>query len=152
MSFRRTGFRPSSNSCIVFDMDDVLCKYDPAVTLRDAHTFAPRPEFVKIAKIAKNFGVDVVVATGRRSFHQWKTWRWLEQHGVEVNAAYHRKGDCTQKTSDAKRDMLRSIMQTWHVVCFWDDSPYNVAAARELGIHAVQVPGNEAYWAERGDT
>ena len=40
MSFRRTGFKPTSPQCIVFDMDDVLCKYDPEVTLRDAHTFA----------------------------------------------------------------------------------------------------------------
>ena len=152
MSFRRTGFKPTSPQCVVFDMDDVLCHYDPAVTLRDAHTFAPRLEFVKLAKAAKRHGLDVVVATGRRSFHQWKTWRWLEQHGVEVNAAYHRQADSTDTTSDAKRAMLKNVQKTWDVLAFYDDSPYNVAVARELGIQAIHVPGNEEYWAERGDT
>ena len=34
MSFRRTGFKPTSPKCIVFDMDDVLCRYDLGRRLR----------------------------------------------------------------------------------------------------------------------
>ncbi len=149
--FRRTGFSPSSPQCIVFDMDDVLCHYDPEVTLRDAQMFKPRPDMVKLAKSAKKYGLDVVVATARKSFHQWKTWRWLEAQGLDVNAVYHRAGDTTQTSSDAKRDMLQHIQKTWDVVAFYDDSPFNVAVARELGILGVQVPGNEEFWAQRGD-
>lgn len=152
MTFRRTGFRPSSSRCMVFDMDDVLCKYDPKITLRDAHTFEPKEEYVNLAKLAKKDGCDIVIATARKSFHQWKTWRWLEAQGLEVNAAYHRQGGSIQKSSDAKRDMLSDIMKTWDIVLFFDDSPFNVAAAVELGVAAIHVPGNEAFWSQRGDT
>jgi FMN phosphatase YigB (HAD superfamily) len=150
--FRRTGFSPSSPQCIVFDMDDVLCNYDPKVTLRDAQSFTPRADMVRLAKSAKKYGLDVVVATARKSFHQWKTWRWLEAHGLEVNAVYHRAGGTNQTSSEAKRDMLQHIQKTWEIVCFYDDSPHNVRVARELGIQAIQIPGNEAFWAQRGDT
>ena len=152
MTFRRTGFKPTSRYCFVFDMDDVLCHYDPKITLRDAHTFEPKTEFVELAKAAKKDGCDIVIATARKSFHQWKTWRWLEAQGLEVNAAYHRKGDTTQTSSEAKRDMLTDIMKTWEIVTFFDDSPFNVAVARDLGVDAVQVEGNEEFWAQRGDT
>ena len=152
MTFRRTGFNPTSPRCLVFDMDDVLCKYDPQITLRDAHTFEPKEEFVQLAKIAKKDGCDIVIATARRSFHQWKTWRWLEAQGLEVSAAYHRQGGSTQTSSDAKRDMLTDIMKTWDIITFFDDSPFNVAVARDLGVDAVQVPGNEEFWSQRGDT
>ncbi len=152
MTFRRTGFRPSQKTCLVFDMDDVLCKYDPEVTLRDAHTFAANAEWVKLAKDASASGFDIVIATARKSFHQWKTWRWLEAQGLQVNAAYHRKGDTTQTSSEAKHDMLTDIMKTWEIRAFYDDSPFNVAVARNLGIRGVLVPGNEEFWAQRGDT
>ena len=150
--FRRTGFNPSSPQCIVFDMDDVLCNYDPKVTLRDAQSFTPRPDMVRLAKSARKYGLDVVIATARKTFHQWKTWRWLEAQGLEVNAVYHRAGDTEQTSSEAKRDMLQHIKKTWDVVAFYDDSPFNVAVAKELGILGVQVPGNEDFWAQRGDT
>jgi len=76
----------------------------------------------------------------------------LEAQGLEVSAAYHRNSDSTQSSSDAKRDMLTDIMKTWEIITFFDDSPFNVAVARDLGIDAIQVEGNEEFWAQRGDT
>lgn len=151
MNFRRTGFKPTSDRCIVFDMDDVLCKYDPELTLREAHLFKPKTEMIRLAKAARRHGIDVVVATARKSFHQWKTWRWLEAHGLHPNAVYHRSGGSTQKSSDAKRDMLEDIGKRWEILAFYDDSPFNVQVARDLGVNAVLVPGNEHFWAQKGD-
>ena len=114
-------------------MDDVLCHYDPKITLRDAHTFEPKTEFVELAKAAKKDGCDIVIATARKSFHQWKTWRWLEAQGLEVNAAYHRKGDTTQTSSEAKRDMLTDIMKTWEIITFFDDSADSLPRLNSIG-------------------
>jgi hypothetical protein len=46
--------------------------------------------------------------------------------------------------------MLRDLMQTYDVLSFHDDSPFTVAAARDLGVNAVYVPGNEEYWESKG--
>jgi FMN phosphatase YigB (HAD superfamily) len=51
---------------------------------------------------------------------------------------------------DLKVEMLRDIQETWEVEAFYDDSPFNVAAARDLGVNAVYVPGNESYWRSKG--
>jgi hypothetical protein len=55
------------------------------------------------------------------------------------------------KTSDMKAQMLKDIRTTWNIGVFYDDSPYNVEAARELGVNARLVPGNEEFWLKNGD-
>jgi hypothetical protein len=50
-----------------------------------------------------------------------------------------------------KAQMLKDIRTTWNIETFYDDSPYNVGAARELGVKALMVPGNEDYWLENGE-
>jgi hypothetical protein len=43
-------------------------------------------------------------------------------------------------------------MRTYNVLSFYDDSPYTIAAARDLGVNAVYVPGNEEYWLAKGES
>ena len=147
MSFRKTGFRPKAKQCIVFDMDETLCVYNEETRLRGCQDFKPKPEMVELAKAAKRHGYDLVIATARPHFCQWGTWRWLEAHGVQVGAVYHRDGGTyPYKASEVKTKMLKDISKTWEVHHFYDDSPFNVKAAQELGMPATLVPGNEDYW------
>jgi hypothetical protein len=75
----------------------------------------------------------------------------LEKHNVSVAALYVKnRKNCTVAPHDLKQDMLRDILRTYEIVSFHDDSPWNYAAARALGVNAVYVPGNEDYWVEKG--
>jgi hypothetical protein len=73
--------------------------------------------------------------------------RWLERHGLNVAALYVKnRNNRTVAAHDLKTDMLRDIMRTYDVLSFHDDSPYTIAAAKQIGVNAVFVPGNEEYW------
>ena len=144
--------RPAtSESCIVFDMDDTLCHYDKSLRLGNCHRFRSRDTEYALAIDSQRSGIDVVIATARPCWATRKTLRWLERHGINVAALYVKNRDnWTVAAHDLKTDMLRDIMRTYTVLSFHDDSPYTIAAAERLGVNAVYVPGNEEYWASKG--
>jgi hydroxymethylpyrimidine pyrophosphatase-like HAD family hydrolase len=144
---RYFGGRTASNKCVVFDMDDTLCVYDEEKRLRSCEWFEPRPEFVELARTAKKYGYDVVIATARPHFCSFATWNWLRKHKINASAVYLRNGAQKEyKAPEVKTKMFEDILKTWEVEAFYDDSPQTVAAIKEMGVNAIFVPGNEAYW------
>jgi len=137
--------------CIVFDLDDTLAKYDPELTLRRCDAFEPT-ELVKVANAARRHGYEIVVASARPHFCSFASWHWLRLHGVDAAAVYLRNGNVREyKAHEVKTEMFKDILNKWSVENFYDDSPANVAAAKDLGINATFVPGNESYWAANPD-
>jgi hypothetical protein len=144
--------RPAtSESCVVFDMDDTLCLYDKSLRLGNCHKFKPRDAELALALESQRSGVDVVIATARPCWTVQKTLRWLSRHNLDVAALYVKnRKNWTVAAHDLKTDMLLDIMRTYTVLSFHDDSPFTVAAAQRLGVNAVYVPGNEEYWQSKG--
>jgi hypothetical protein len=142
---------PTSNRCVVLDMDDTLCHYDKALRLSKCDLFEAREHEHALALSSIDEGIDVVIATARPCWTVPKTIQWLERHNVRVSALYVKnRKNCTVAAHDLKVGMLQDIMRTYEIVSFHDDSPWTVAAARALGVNTVHVPGNEEYWAEKG--
>ena len=141
---------PQSARCLVFDADDTLAVYDKALRLGGCDKFPPRPE-LDLARAAHGHGFDIVVATARPCWTARKTLKWLRTHNLPVAALYLKNRENFEiQAHDLKVGMLRDIQETWEVEAFYDDSPFNVAAARGLGVNSVYVPGNEPYWRSKG--
>ena len=139
--------RATSRRCLVFDMDDTLCKYDEQKRLRHCEWFQPKPELVTLARAAKKHGYDIVIATARPHFCSFATWNWLRKHDVNASAVYLRNGKLREyKAAEVKVKMFEDILKKWEVEAFYDDSPYTIKAIKQIGINAVFVPGNEDYW------
>jgi len=148
-NYRRYYSRgPGATHCLVFDMDDTLCHYDEVKRLRHCHSFLPRERELAIALAAQRHGYDIVIATARPHFCHLSTRVWLSKHGVNVAAVYMRNGGCSRETSASaiKQEMLSDILSSWQVEAFYDDSHWTIAAAQQLGVNAIHVPGNEEYW------
>ena len=142
---------PTSDRCVVFDMDDTLCTYDKTLRLPQCHLFNRREHEHALALSAIDEGIDLVIATARPCWTVSKTFQWLREHNLHATRLYVKnRKNYEVAAHDLKVGMLRDIMQTYKVVSFHDDSPWNVAAARELGVNTVFVPGNEGYWTEKG--
>ncbi len=149
-TFVRYGGTPNSTHCIVMDADDTICVFDSTLRLGGCDKFAPRPE-LDLARAAHGHGFDIVIATARPCWTARKTLKWLRTHDLPVAALYLKNRENFEiQAHDLKVGMLRDIQETWEVEAFYDDSPYNVAAARGLGVNAVYVPGNEPYWRSKG--
>ena len=145
---RYAGWKTTSSKCVVFDMDETLCVYDEEKRLRHCEWFEPRQDLVTLARAAKKHGYDVVIATARPHFCSFATWNWLRYHKIDASAVYLRNGELKEyKAEDVKTKMFEDILNQWEVEAFYDDSPYTVEAIKSLGVNAVYVPGNEAYWA-----
>lgn len=141
----------ASARCIVLDMDDTLCHYDPEVRLGGCDQFEPRKDILDLALDSAANGIDVVIATARPCWTSYRTKRWLRRHNVDARALYLKnRQNWTVSADDLKAEMLKDIQATYEIVSFHDDSPANVLRARDLGINAIYVPGNEAYWASKG--
>jgi len=151
--YKKYGGRGTSPVAIVLDMDDTICVYNPETRLRGCEWFAPRSKELQMALAAQKHGYDIVIATARPHFCYFSTLRWLEKHGVKPAAMYFRDGygERDLPTSELKKQMLLSVSTNWDIEAFYDDSPFNVEAAKEMGVNAVHVAGNEAYWATAGD-
>ncbi len=150
-TFVKYANAPTSGRCVVFDMDDTLCHYDKTLRLSKCHLFNRREHEHALALSAIDEGIDVVIATARPCWTVPKTFQWLREHNLHVARLYVKnRKNWDVAAHDLKTDMLRDILQTYEVVSFHDDSPWNVAAARGLGVNAVFVPGNEDYWVEKG--
>jgi hydroxymethylpyrimidine pyrophosphatase-like HAD family hydrolase len=148
---RYKGWTASSPSCVVFDMDDTLCEYDQDKRLRHCEWFEPKSELVTIARTAKKYGYDIVIATARPHFCSFATWNWLRRHKIDASAVYLRNGELRDySATDVKTKMFEDILNKWEVEAFYDDAPNTVKAIQEMGINAVFVPGNEAYWESVG--
>jgi acid phosphatase class B len=146
--YKKYGRKSTSNFAIVLDMDDTLCLYDTGTRLRGCEWFTPREKEVQMALAAQRHGYDIVIATARPHFCYFSTLKWLEKHGVKPAAMYFRDGYGKRDTptSELKGQMLTSISTNWDIEAFYDDSPFTIAAAQEMGVNAVLVAGNEAYW------
>jgi len=145
---RYTGRKATSDKCVVFDMDETLCIFNEEKRLRYCEWFEPKHEFVELARAAKKHGYDVVIATARPHFCSFATWNWLRKHNIDASAVYLRNGEMKEYQAEhVKTKMFEDILETWEVEAFYDDSPHNVAAIQDMGVNAIHVPGNEAYWA-----
>jgi hypothetical protein len=72
----------------------------------------------------------------------------LRQHKINASAVYLRNGELKEyQAPEVKTKMFEDILKTWEVEAFYDDAPHTVAAIKEMGVNAIFVPGNEAYWA-----
>lgn len=141
----------TSGKCIVLDMDDTLCHYDETLRLGRCDEFEPRETELSLALEAIANGIDVVIATARPCWTSHRTKRWLRRHNVEARALYLKnRQNYTVSAHQLKAEMLKDVLKTYEIVSFHDDSPANVLTARDLGINAVFVPGNEEYWASKG--
>ena len=151
-TYTKRAFPPKSPQCRVFDMDDTLCHYDDTQRLSKCGNFAPRQDLLKLALDSQAAGQDIVIATARPCWTLKATTYWLLNNGIKPRAIYLKNRDNHEVTAhDLKTEMLRDIMKTYEVISFHDDSPFNVKAARDIGVNAIHVPGNEAYWKERGE-
>lgn len=137
---------PTSGRCLVFDMDDTLCKYDHELSLWNCDQFEARDTEHTLALNAAAAGLDVVIATARPSWTATGTFKWLKRHNVPVAAVYVKRADVKMPAHELKTGMLHDIQKTWEIVSFHDDSPFTIDAAREMGVNAVHVPGNEEFW------
>jgi hypothetical protein len=152
-TYKKYGHRPTSTHCLVLDMDDTLCIYDEDLRLRRCEEFAPRERELTIALAGQAHGYDIVICTARPHFTWPSTVEWLRRHNLRPAAIYMRDGYQPREvaTSQVKAAMLTSVLRTWEVEAFYDDSPWTIQAATDMGLNAVLVPGKEAWWAERGD-
>jgi FMN phosphatase YigB (HAD superfamily) len=142
---------PTSRRCVVFDMDDTLCHYDKELRLGHCDVFEAREQEHAAALSALEQGIDVVIATARPCWTAYRTKKWLRRHNIPVAALYLKnRQNWSVAAHDLKREMLTDIQKTYEIVSFHDDSPWTVAAAREMGVNAVFVPGNEDYWLSKG--
>ena len=149
-TFVKYSREPQSARCLVVDADDTICTYDPIIKLGGCDRFAPRPELA-LAQTAAKHGYDIILATARPCWTVWKTLKWCRTHDLPVAALYLKNRENFEiQAHDLKVGMLRDIQETWEVEAFYDDSPFNVAAARALGVNARYVAGNEDYWASKG--
>jgi hypothetical protein len=129
-------------------MDDTLCKYDTEKRLRHCAYFEPKADILDVARVAKKHGYDIVIATARPHYLSFATRTWLRKHGVDASAVYLRNGQLRNyKAADVKVKMFEDILEKWEVEAFYDDSPFTIEAAQQIGVNAVFVPGNEEYWA-----
>ena len=151
--YKKYGGRGTAPAAIVLDMDDTLCTYDNTKFLRRCEEFAPRKKELQMVLAAQKHGYDIVIATARPHFCYFSTLRWLDKHGIKPAAMYFRNGHGQRDipTSELKMQMLLSVSTNWDIEAFYDDSPYNIEAAKEMGVNAVHVTGNERYWATAGD-
>jgi len=139
--------RPTSPKCLVFDMDETLCVFDEVKRLRHCEWFEPRLDLVRVAQAAKKHGYDIVIATARPHFCSTGTWNWLKRHNIEASAVYLRNGEVKEyEAAEVKTQMFEDILNKWEVEAFYDDAPKTVQAVQKMGVNAVFVPGNEAYW------
>ena len=139
---------PRSKEVAVFDMDDTLAYYCKERRLPLCHEFEPVEDILQIALDCQRNGTDIAIATARPSWTVYNTFQWLRSHDLHVRALYCRNRTLSHgyPPHELKREMLLDIQSHWVVAGFYDDAPLNVAVARELGIPATHVPGNEAYW------
>lgn len=147
-TFTRYLLPPRSKECVAFDMDDTLAYYCKQRRLPLCNEFEPVTEVLAEALRHQANGTDVVIATARPRWTVYNTFQWLRSHDLHVRALYCRNPALPQgyPPHELKRGMLLDIREHWDVVGFWDDAPLNVAVARDLGIPATHVPGNESYW------
>jgi hypothetical protein len=134
-------------------MDDTLCHYDKSLRLPRCHEFEPRAAELEFALKSQRAGIDVIIATARPSWTAQKTFHWLDQHNLDVSALYVKnRKNWAIAAHDLKVDMLQNIFDVYTVLSFHDDSPFTVAAALDLGVNALLVPGNEEYWTAKGES
>ena len=150
--YKKYGGRGTAPAAIVWDADDTLCHYDGTTRLRGCEWFAPREKEMQVALAAQKHGYDIVIATARPHFCYFSTLRWLDRHGIKPAAMYFRNGHGQRDipTSELKMQMLLSVSTNWDIEAFYDDSPYNIEAAKDMGINAIHVKGNEEYWSKVG--
>jgi hydroxymethylpyrimidine pyrophosphatase-like HAD family hydrolase len=150
-TFVRYSRQATSDRCAVFDMDDTLCHYDKTLRLSKCDLFDEREHELGYALSLAQEGIDICIATARPCWTVPKTVQWLERHNVPVAALYVRnRKNSALAPHDLKQGMLQDILRMYEIVSFHDDSPWNYAAAKALGVNAVFVPGNEDYWVEKG--
>jgi len=136
-----------ADTCVVFDLDDTLAKYCKVRRLSKCHEFEPLQEQLDLAHEAQGAGIAVVIASARPEWTVHGTFKWLQTHGLKPSAVYLRnRQHLTYAPHELKTGMLRDIQERWQIQSFHDDAPSTVAAALDLGINAVFVPGNEEYW------
>jgi hydroxymethylpyrimidine pyrophosphatase-like HAD family hydrolase len=132
--------------CVVFDLDDTLCAPDWELHWEKCDQFDAIPAMVELARMVKNHGYDVVIATARPSTHLVPTLKWLEQHFPEWNALYMANAEVDAEAHDAKEQQLLAIEKFWDIQFWVDDSPANCEVIQEHGVVCLRPTRNDEYW------
>jgi hypothetical protein len=141
----------SAECCVVMDLDDTLAKYCKVRRLSKCHEFEPMQEQLALAHEAQGSGIAVIIASARPEWTVKGTFQWLQTHGLTPSAVYLRnRKHLDYAPHELKEGMLRDILSRYEVESFHDDAPNTIRMAQSLGVNAVYVPGNEIYWASKG--
>jgi hypothetical protein len=140
-----------ADRCVIFDIDDTIAKFCKARGLSRCHEFEPKQEQLALAHEAQGSGIAVIIASARPEWTVKGTFTWLETHGLTPSAVYLRnRQHLAYRPEELKEGMLRDILSRYEVESFHDDAPNTIRMAQSLGVNAVYVPGNESYWASKG--
>ena len=141
------GPRPVSAAC--FDLDDTLASYCKDLGLRACADFPPT-SLLDTALRYQAAGVGIIIASARPEWCFDGTMEWCARHGLQPAAIYLKNRRCDLPAHLLKEHMLRDILRQHQIEVFYDDNPYCCLAARDMGVPALWVEGNEEYWLPRG--
>jgi hypothetical protein len=137
-------------SCVVFDLDATLCDHGSQADWTTCDEFVPIEPIVELARMVKNHGFDVVIATARPDKYVHQTIAWLDKYVPGFNGLYM-KSECEANGSTVKNDQLLAIEEHWDI-CFWvDDSPFNAEVVRDHAVVCLRPTHNDAFWASYGN-
>lgn len=96
----------------------------------------------QIVRAIVNFGIGVVILSGRDSVCRPETEEWLERYGVPHAELYMRAEGDNRKDSIIKRELLDEVSKSWNVIGVLDDRDQVVEMWRSIGLPCFQVaPG-----------
>ena len=127
--------------CYIFDIDGTLAlingrnPYDTSRVLEDTIN---KP-VLQILNIIKNFGIVIVILTGRPDSCEQKTTLWLERNRVEYSDILFRPTGNSEPDYIIKERMWRYINETYNILGIFDDRNQVVNHSRKLGITTFQV-------------
>lgn len=110
---------------------------------RESVNVPPLPEVVDMAHHLTAQGLAVVVVTARRAMWRNHTAMWLALNDVPSEAMYMRANHDGRPDYEVKKDILRRVRASFHVVGAVDDNPNVIRLWHEEGIPTIQVPGWE---------
>jgi len=151
-TYTSTIRRAQRPECVVFDLDATLCNHGSQEGFDRVDLFDPIIPVLKLAKMVKAHGYDVVIATARPSHCEGRTIEWLERNLPEWNGLFMKDASSSVIGSVCKRDQLAAIDEVWDVFFWVDDSPFNAEVIRDNGVTCLRPTWNDEFWAGYGNS
>jgi hypothetical protein len=151
-TYTSTIRRAQRSECVVFDLDATLCNHGTQKGFDRVDLFDPIIPVLKLAKLVKAHGYDVVIATARPSHCESRTIEWLERHLPEWDGLFMKEASSAVIGSVCKGDQLAAIDEVWDVLFWVDDSPFNAEVIRDNGVTCLRPTCNDEFWAGYGNS